>query len=85
LDPCYAYLNAVLDDNPSVTALALDNVKPHAGSTAVSLYEVATGPVPAGQRDIQQRAVVTAMPAGSVPSLNTGYDGSGALVIQFFA
>ena len=83
MDPRYTYLNAVLNDNPTVTALSLDAVKPAGGGT--SLYEVATGPVPAGEQDIQQRAVVTAMPAGSVPSLNTGYDGSGALVIQFFA
>lgn len=83
MDPRYAYLNAVLDDNPSVTALALDNVKPAGGGT--SLYEVATGPVPAGEQDVQTRAVVTAMPAGSVPSLNLGYDGSGAVILQFFA
>lgn len=85
MDPRYAYLNSILDANPSVTALALDNVKPHSGSTAVSLYEVAVGPVPSGEQDIQQRAVVTAMPYGSVPWLNIGYDGSGATVIQFFA
>lgn len=85
MDTRYAYLNSILDANPSVTALALDNVKPYAGSTAVSLYEVAVGPVPSGEQDIQQRAVVTAMPDGSVPRLNIGYDGSGAMVIQFFA
>lgn len=85
MDSRYAYLNSILDANPSVTALALDNVKPHAGSTAVSLYEVATGPVPAGQQDLQARAVISAMPDGSVPSLNVGYDGGGALIIQFFA
>lgn len=85
MDTRYAHLNSILDANPSVTALALDNVKPYAGSTALSLYEVATGPVPAGQQDLQTRAVISAMPDDSVPFLNVGYDSGGALVIQFFA
>lgn len=83
MDTRYAHLNSILDANPSVTALALDNVPPGAGST--SLYEVATGPVPAGQQDLQTRAVISAMPDDSVPFLNVGYDSGGALVIQFFA
>lgn len=83
MDPRYAYLNAVLDDNPSVAALVLDSVRPAGGGT--SIYAVATGPIPDGQQDIQQRATVAEMPAGSVPNLNMGFDGGGALVIQFFA
>lgn len=83
MDPRYAYLNSILDVNPSVTALALDNVPPGAGST--SLYAIATGPVPTGQQDLQARAVISAMPDDSVPFLNVGYDSGGALVIQFFA
>lgn len=83
MDPRYAYLNAVLDDNPSVAALVLDSVRPAGGGT--SLFEVAVGPVPAGQQDIQQRAAISAMPDGSVPWLNIGYDAGGFLVVQFYA
>ena len=70
----YAYLNAVLDSNPSVTKLVL----------STDAYAVATGPVPPGQTDIASRATLEAQPDDAVPNLSEGFDAADVLVVRFF-
>ena len=69
----YAYLNAVLDANPTVTRLVL----------ATDAYATATGPVPPGQTDLSSRAVIEAQPDDAVPNLSEGFDAA-VLVVRFF-
>ena len=70
----YAYLNAVLDVNPSVTKLVL----------ATDAYSVATGPMPPGQLDLASRVTLEAQPDDAVPNMSEGYDVADALVVRFF-
>ena len=70
----YAYLNAILDSNPSVTRLVL----------AADAYNVATGPVPPGQSALTLRATVEAQPDDAVPNMSEGYDSANVLVVRFF-
>ena len=68
----YAYLNAVLDANPTVAQLVCDS----------TVYGIAAGPVPAGQQSIPARVTLVGqtMPA---TGLCDGYDAAGALVCRF--
>ena len=70
----YAYLNAVLDENPTVTRLVL----------AVDAYNVATGPVPPGQSALTVRATLESQPADAVPNLSEGYDAADVRIVGFF-
>jgi len=70
----YAYLNAVLDANPTITRLVL----------ATDTYAIAAGPVPSGETDLATRVTLEAQPDDAVPNLSEGYDGAGALVVRFF-
>ena len=70
----YAYLNAVLDSNPSVTKLVL----------ATDAYGVATGPVPPGQLDLASRVTLEAQLDDAVPNMSEGYDATDVLVVRFF-
>lgn len=70
----YAYLNAVLDANPTVTKLVL----------ATGAYATATGPVPPGETDLASRAVIEAQPDDAVPNLSEGFDAADVLVVRFF-
>ena len=70
----YAYLNAVLDSNPSVTKLVL----------ATDAYATATGPVPPGQLDLASRVTLEAQPDDAVPNMSEGYDATDVLVVRFF-
>ena len=70
----YAYLNAVLDANPTVTKLVL----------ATDAYAVATGPVPPGQLDLASRVTLEAQPDDAVPNMSEGYDATDVLVVRFF-
>ena len=70
----YAYLNAVLDANPTIAKLIL----------ATDAYAVATGPVPPGQTDIASRATLEAQPDDAVPNLSEGFDAADVLVVRFF-
>jgi hypothetical protein len=70
----YAYLNAVLDANPTVTKLVL----------ATDAYGVATGPVPPGETDLASRVTLEAQPNDAVPNMSEGYDAANALVVRFF-
>jgi hypothetical protein len=70
----YAYLNAVLDENPSVTKLVL----------SVASYAVATGPVPPGEPDIVSRVTLEAQPDDAVPNLSEGFDAADMRVVGFF-
>jgi hypothetical protein len=68
----YAYLNAVLDANPTVAQLVCD----------APVYDVAAGPVPAGQQSIPSRVTLEGRAMPSV-GLCDGYDAVGALVCRF--
>ena len=70
----YAYLNAVLDANPTIAKLIL----------ATDAYSVATGPVPVGQTDLASRVTLEAQPNDAVPNMSEGYDAANALVVRFF-
>jgi hypothetical protein len=70
----YAYLNAVLDSNSSITKLVL----------AAAAYAVATGPVPPDQLDLASRVTLEAQPDDAVPYLSEGYDATDVLVVRFF-
>ena len=70
----YAYLNAVLDENPSVTKLVL----------SVASYAVATGPVPVGAPDIASRVSLAEQPDDAIPNLSEGLDYDDVLVVRFF-
>jgi len=70
----YAYLNAILDSNPTVTKLVL----------ATDAYSVATGPVPPGQLDLASRVTLEAQPHDAVPNMSEGYDVADVLVVRFF-
>ena len=70
----YAYLNAVLDSNPSVTKLVL----------ATDAYTTATGPVPPGQLDLASRVTLEAQPDDAVPNMTEVYDATDVLVVRFF-
>jgi hypothetical protein len=70
----YAYLNAVLDSNPSVSKLVL----------ATDAFNVATGPVPAGQLDLASRVTLEAQPNDAVPNMSEGFDVADMLVVRFF-
>jgi len=70
----YAYLNAVLDVNPTIAKLVL----------ATDAYSVATGPVPVGQTDLASRVTLEAQPNDAVPNMSEGYDVSDVLVVRFF-
>ena len=70
----YAYLNAVLDANPTIAKLVL----------ATDAFTTATGPVPPGQTDIASRATLEAQPGDAVPNMSEGYDATDALVVRFF-
>jgi len=70
----YAYLNAVLDVNPTIAKLVL----------ATDAYSVATGPVPPGQLDLASRVTLEAQPDDAVPNMTEGYDVSDVLVVRFF-
>ncbi len=69
----YAYLNAVLDANPTVVKLAL----------TPEVYAVAVGDVPAGEASIPGRVALSEAPQGG--AVNFGYDAADALVAQFMA
>lgn len=69
----YAYFNAVLDANPSVVKLYVDD----------SCYATITGPVPDGEQDI--RARVTVIESTDADEFNRGYDASDTLVVLFHA
>lgn len=68
----YAYLNAVLDANPTVVKLAL----------TPEVYAVAVGDVPEGEASIPGRVALVEEPLGLV--VNFGYDASDVQIIQFF-
>ena len=68
----YAYLNAVLDANPTVAKLALTQ----------EVYAVAVGDVPAGEASLPARVTLFEEPLGLV--VNRGYDAGNVLVVQFF-
>ena len=70
----YAYLNAVLDSNPTIAKLIL----------STDAYAVATGPVPSGEPDLASRATLEAQPDDAVPNMSEGYDATDALVVRFF-
>jgi hypothetical protein len=70
----YAYLNAVLDANPTIAKLIL----------ATDAYAVAVGPVPPGQLDLAIRVTLEAQPDDAVPNMTEGYDAADALVVRFF-
>lgn len=83
MDPRYAYINAVLDANPAVAKLVLDDrAIAGTGGTIPSDYAVATGPVPAGEQSIPGRVIVEAKRDALNPFVE-GYDAAGALVVQF--
>jgi len=68
----YAYLNAVLDANPTVVKLAL----------TPEVYAVAVGDVPAGEASLPGRVTLFEEPPGLL--VNRGYDVANGLVVQFF-
>lgn len=70
----YAYLDAILDSNPTVTRLVL----------ATGAYATATGPVPPDQTDLASRATLEPQPDDAVPNLSEGYDVADVLVVRFF-
>ena len=70
----YAYLNAVLDSNPTIAKLVL----------ATDAYAVATGPVPPGETDLASRVTLEVQPDDAVPNMSEGYDVSDVLVVRFF-
>ena len=70
----YAYLNAVLDANPTVTKLVL----------STDAFTTATGPVPPGETDLASRVTLEAQPDDAVPNMSEGYDATDALVVRFF-
>ena len=70
----YAYLNAVLDANPTIAKLVL----------SADAYAVATGPVPPGQLDLASRVTLEVQPDDAVPNMSEGYDVSDVLVVRFF-
>ena len=70
----YAYLNAVLDANPTIAKLVL----------STDAYAVATGSVPPGQLDLASRVTLEAQPDDAVPNMSEGYDATDALVVRFF-
>ena len=70
----YAYLNAVLDSNPTIAKLVL----------ATDAYATATGPVPPGETDLASRATLQAQPDDAVPNMSEGYDATDVLVVRFF-
>ena len=70
----YAYLNAVLDANPTIAKLAL----------AADAFTTATGPVPLGETDLASRVTLEAQPDDAVPNMSEGYDVSDVLVVRFF-
>jgi hypothetical protein len=70
----YAYLNAVLDVNPTIAKLVL----------ATDAYSVATGPVPPGQLDLASRVALDAQPDDAVPNMTEGFDVADMLVVRFF-
>lgn len=70
----YAYLNAVLDENPTVTRLVL----------AADAYSAATGPVPPGEPDLAARVTLEPQPLDAVPNLSEGYDAADVRIIGFF-
>jgi len=78
----YNYINSVLDAYPTVERLAVDAVPLQSGP---SIYEVITGPVPAGEQSIPGRVTVEQMPSDAAPFLCIGYDAAGTLICQFFA
>ena len=79
MDPRYAYLNAVLDANPTVVRLVADNTVWAGG--VLSDYAVATGPVPVGEQSIPGRVTVEA--ADPSDTNCRGYDAAGTLVVLF--
>ena len=70
----YAYLNAVLDANPTIAKLVL----------ATDAFTTATGPVPPGETDLASRVTLEAQPDDAVPNMSEGYDATDALVVRFF-
>ena len=70
----YAYLNAVLDANPTIAKLVL----------SADAYAVATGPVPPGQLDLASRVTLEVQPDDAVPNMSEGYDVADVLVVRFF-
>jgi hypothetical protein len=70
----YAYLNAVLDANPTIAKLVL----------STDAYAVATGPVPSGEPDLASRVTLEAQPDDAVPNMSEGYDAVDILVVRFF-
>ena len=70
----YAYLNAVLDANPSIAKLVL----------ATDAFHVATGEVPPGQLDLASRVPLEAQPDDAVPNMSEGFDVADTLVVRFF-
>lgn len=67
----YAYINAVLDANPTVTRLVL----------TPESYAVATGPVPDGEQAIPTRVTVEA--GTQTDETEYGYNAAGTLVVLF--
>jgi len=70
----YAYLNAVLDDHPSIVRLVLNP----------AAYAIASGEVPAGERDIRTRVTLEEAAPDAVPGLCVGYDVNDAIIAQFY-
>ncbi|NBR01066.1 MAG: hypothetical protein EBT97_11575 [Actinobacteria bacterium] len=71
----YSYVNAVLDANPDVVAIA-------AGATA---YGVLVGPPPPGEEDITLRVSIVLGDALAYDTLIIGYDSNATVRVQFIA
>lgn len=79
----YTYINAVLDANPTVVKLVLDDrAIVGTGGTIPSDYAEATGPVPVGEQSIPGRVTVEAK-SDPLNSFAEGYDSAGVLTIRF--
>jgi hypothetical protein len=73
----YAYMNAVLDANPTVVLLLLNT---RTAPYGMSVYDTAVGEPPEGQPRITDRVKVD---AGTEEQVNEGFDVGGNLVIRF--
>lgn len=83
MEPRYTYINAVLDANPTVVKLVLDDrAVVGTGGTIPSDYAVVTGPVPVGEQSIPGRVTVEAKSEALNPFAE-GYDSAGVLTIRF--
>ncbi len=73
----YAYINAILDANPTVALLLLNTrTEPY----GISVYQIAMGEPPEGEQRITDRVTVD---PGTTEQVNEGFDVSGNLVVRF--